>query len=39
MGFAEALRALMAEHNISGRELARRAQYDEAYISRLRNGH
>ncbi len=39
MGFAEALRALMAERGISGRELARRVPCDKGHVSRLKNGH
>ncbi len=39
MGFAEALRALMAERGISVRELARRVPCDKGHVSRLRNGH
>lgn len=37
-GFAEALRALMAERGISQRSLARQAPCDQAYISRLVSG-
>lgn len=38
MGFPERLRTLMAERGISGRELARRANYDRSYVSLLVNG-
>src|SRR5260370_41969180 len=37
-GFAEALRALMAERGISGNALARRVPCDKAHISHLKNG-
>ncbi len=38
-GFAEALRALMAERGTSGNALARRVPCDKAHISHLKNGH
>ncbi len=38
MGFAERLRALMAERGLSGLALARKVHCDQAYISRLANG-
>ncbi len=38
MGFAERLRALMAERGLSGKALAREAFCDPAYVSRLASG-
>jgi transcriptional regulator with XRE-family HTH domain len=38
MDFAEALRALMAERDVSGNALARIVPCDKALISRLVNG-
>jgi transcriptional regulator with XRE-family HTH domain len=38
MGFAERLRALMAERDLSGLAVARKVHCDQAYISRLASG-
>ncbi len=38
MGFAERLRALMAERGLTGLALARKVRCDQAYISRLASG-